>query len=172
MKLLRSEVFSCGESKGIPCGDGLEIRRISDTIIIHYSSFIFHYSFIPRPGGLVHHFAFCISHFAFHLAPHPPQCAHWGTFPQGKALRFALCILHSLSPLIRPGGSLCGGCRKIFVYILPKVCYTRKTVCWEWADPARVFIYIYIEMWAFCVPSCDTGQVWQASGRLLFALYF
>ena len=21
--------------------------------------------------------------------PHPPQCAHWGTFPQGKVLRAA-----------------------------------------------------------------------------------
>ena len=22
-------------------------------------------------------------------APHPPQCAHWGTFPQGKAGRIS-----------------------------------------------------------------------------------
>ena len=29
---------------------------------------------------------------ALRRSPHPPQCAHWGTFPQGKAYFLPLCI--------------------------------------------------------------------------------
>ena len=27
---------------------------------------------------------------ALRRSPHPPQCAHWGTFPQGKANSYSL----------------------------------------------------------------------------------
>ena len=29
--------------------------------------------------------AYCV--LQLHASPHPPQCAHWGTFPPGEGLR-------------------------------------------------------------------------------------
>ena len=62
-------------------------------------------------GALMHRFALS-SKPVLLPCPHPPQCAHWGTFPQGKALGG-----QSRPPLQKPDRKLC--LRSGFYVILP-----------------------------------------------------
>ena len=46
-------------------------------------------------------------------APHPPQCAHWGTFPQGKASpqQIPICEARGMHP---PAPGVSGGCSAVY----------------------------------------------------------